>query len=332
MTYQKVLFPILLLAALLTASCAVDPESEDYYSENRVMKAWINRYYPGIQTYGETGVYVLDLERGDGVAVTDSSYILAHYTKRTLDGTVSSTNDIELAKQLGEYSVANYYGGNTWRVDQGYLPDGLEAVLKTMRSGGRLKMAIPASASSHASATYTAFSTTSESSNQLIDLTIDTVIANIYAYQEAIMRDWFRQNYQIADTLAEPLYLKKLEEHTGESDTISEGKSVSVRYVGRLMNGQVFDTNIEDTAKFYRIWSSDNSYNALTIAYYKESEEDMLEENSVVKGFAKAIMHMNYEEKAVTLFSSQLGYGEAGSSPAIPEYSPLIFWLWIEKK
>lgn len=332
MTLKKILFPTLLLAAFALTACAVDPESEDYYSQDRVMKAWISRYYPGLNTYGDTGLYVLEMDKGNGAAVTDSAYIRVHYTKRDLDGTVSATNDMDLSKQLGDYSVANYYGGNTWQVDHGYLPESLEKIIKTMHAGGSMKVAIPASASSHQSSTYDVFSSTSETANILFEMSIDTVIANIYAYQEVIMRDWFREHYQIADTTAEHLYFKKLEAHTSESDTVSEGSTVSVRYVGRLMNGQVFDTNIEDTAKFYRIWDSSNSYNALSVAYYKQSEEKFSEENSVVTGFAKAVLQMNYEEKGVTLFNSELGYGESGRNPSIPEYSPLVFWLWIEKK
>ena len=332
MTLNKTLFPILLLAAVLLTACAVDPESEDNYSNNRVMKAWIERYYPGLQTYGDTGIYVLEMDKGNGAAITDSSYIRVHYTKRSLDGTVSLTNELELSKQLGDYSVANFYGGSTWQVDHGCLPDALEKIIKTMRVGGSLKAAIPASASSHSSSTYDAFSSTSETQNILFEMAIDTVIENIYDYQEEIMRKWFSSHYQIADTTAEHLYFKKLEAHESESDTVAEGATVSVRYIGRLMIGQVFDTNIEDTAKFYRIWDSSNSYNALSIAYYKENEEKFSQENSAVTGFAKAVLQMNYEEKGVTLFNSELGYGESGRNPSIPEYAPLVFWLWIEKK
>lgn len=332
MKLKRVLFPTLLLAAVMTVSCAVDPAEENYYSQDRVMKAWMNQNYPGISVYGDTGAYLIDMERGEGVSVADSAYVCVHYTKRTLDGTISSTNVQELAEQLGEYSPSYWYGGNTWRVDQGYLPAGLEKALKSMRAGGRLKMAIPASASEHDYSLYDPFKQNPETSNLVIELTLDTVIANIYDYQEKAMREWFSKNYRIADTLKEHQYFKKLEEHTADSDTVSEGASVSVRYVGRLMNGQVFDTNIEDTAKFYRIWSSSGNYNALTISYYKQNTEQYSQNNSVVTGFGQAVLEMNYDEKAVTLFGSQLGYGDSGSNPAIPEYSPLIFWLWIEKK
>lgn len=146
------------------------------------------------------------------------------------------------------------------------------------------------------------------------------------------MKQWFQEHYGVSDTASMHLYIKKIEEKTEETDTVSEGATVKVRYIGRLLNGQVFDTNIQDTAKFYRLYDSDNSYDALNVTFYKTDGEKLLEDNSVVTGFAKAVSMMNYGETAVTLFNSELGYGEKGSSPSIPEYSPLVFWLYIEPK
>ena len=44
MRLKRALIPALLLAAALTASCAIEPETEDYYSLNRV------KTVPRIQT------------------------------------------------------------------------------------------------------------------------------------------------------------------------------------------------------------------------------------------------------------------------------------------
>ena len=332
MRIKYLLLATLIPALLLTAACAVEPQTETYASQDRVMKAWMRHNYPGKTTYGDTGLYVLDMEPGDGPAIGDSAYVFAHYVKSKLDGEIISTNDEGLARQLGTYSVLNHYGSSIWRIDQGYLPDDLETVLHAMKSGGYAKVALPLSASGHALSMYSAFSGTEESYNEILELTIDTVVNRIYAYQEQVMKDWFQRNYQVSDTAAEHLYFKKLVEKTAESDTISEGHNVSVRYIGRLLNGQVFDTNIEDTAKFYRIWKSTGSYNALTISYYKDDPEQFGNNNSVVDDFGKAIRMMNFGEKAVTVFNSELGYGEKGKSPSVPEYAPLCFWLYIEPK
>lgn len=332
MKYRYTLIISLLLAASLAVSCAVSPEEDEDASYDRVMKAWMRVNHPGIQPYGSGGAYVLDMSQGSGPAVTDSAYVRIHYTKRYLDQTIADTNLEYLAEQLGTWTVSSWFGGSTWRVDQGYLPDALEEVIKHMRGGGYAQIALPMSASEHDYTAYNAFSSTSESDNFLFEIAVDTVINDIYAYQDQEMKTWFREHYNSASTIEDHLYFKKLVEHSAETDTIPEGNNVNVRYIGRLMNGQVFDTNIEDTAKFYRLWKDGKTYEALSISYYKEDEEQFSSSNSVVDGFGKAIVNMNYGEEAVTLFRSDLGYGEKGSSPAIPEYAPLFFWLYIEPK
>ena len=332
MSIRTHLLAALCLAGFLATSCAVTQEEDSNYALDRVMKAWINTNYPGLQPYGNTGAYFLELEKGNGPTVGDSAYVWAHYVKRTLNQTITATNVRELAEQLGSYTNSGYYGSAVWRVDQGYLPEALETMIKTMRGGDRARIALPYSASGHNYSMYKAFSSSSESDNLIIDLTIDTVVADIYDYQERIMRSWFNEHYAVSDTLREGLYFKKLEKKESDTDTIAEGNSVSVRYIGRRLDGSVFDTNIEDTAKFYRIWDGNNSYSGLSISYYKEEDSKISSENSVVEGFARAVQQMNYGETAVTLFSSKLGYGESGSSPSIPEYAPLVFWLYVEPK
>lgn len=329
MRFKYIPIITLLLAAVLAVSCAVTPQEDEDYSYDRVMKAWMRVNYPNVQPYGSGGAYVLSLSQGSGPAVTDSAYVRIHYTKRYLDQSIIETNVEYLAEQLGTWTAASCFDGNIWRVDQGYLPDALEEVIKHMRGGGYALIALPMSASDHSYTAYDAFSSTSELSNELIEIEIDTVITNIIDYQEKELRNWFREHYNSSSTLEDHLYFKKLE--TAE-DTIPEGNNVNVRYVGRLLNGQVFDTNIEDTAKFYRIWKDGKTYDALSIAYYKDDEDQFSTSNSVVTGFGKAILSMNYDETAVTAFSSDLGYGESGSNPAIPEYTPLSFWLYIEPK
>ena len=324
--------PAILLSVFAAASCAVEPDEDANLTYDRVMTAWINVNYPGLRPYGESGAYVLDLQKGEGPAVTDSAYVWVHYTKKGLDQSIISSNIQSVDEQTGQYFVTNYYGSDIWRVDQGYLPEGLEEVLKTLRAGGRASIALPHSASGHDYAFYSAFSGTSEADHYLFDLTVDTVVADIYDYQRRVMQQWADTHYAMVDTVSKDFYFKKLTEKAEEdTDTIPEGRTISVRYVGRLLNGQVFDTNIEDTAKFYRLWTPGSTYSALSLEYYPD-EEKFIESNSVVNGFSKAVCRMNYEETAVTLFGSELGYGDNGSGKSIPEYAPLSFWLYIEPK
>ena len=332
MNVKKICIAALLMASALAVSCAVEPVEDSSYSYDRVMKAWLAMNYPGLKPFGDSGAYILEMQQGTGPAVTDSSYVWAHYTKLSLDRSVISSNERSVAEQLGTYSPTSYYGSRIWRVDQDYIPSGLEAVIKTMKGGGRALIALPLSASSHTSSLYSAFSGSDESDNSIIEIKIDTVMADIYDYQERVMKEWFRSHYNVADTSAEHLYFKKLKEKTAETDSIPEGSTVKVRYIGRHLDGQVFDTNIEDTAKFYRIHTQGKTYDALNVTFYKDDVSKLAQENTTVAGFYRSVSMMNYGETAVALFSSELGYGEKGSSPAIPEYSPLHFWFYVEPK
>ena len=330
MKLNRTLLVSLLLTASLALSCAVEPDEDSDIVYDHVMDAWMRVNYPAVKPYGTHGAYVLQMDKGDGVSIGDSAYIKVHYTKSMLDGTIVETNEEDLAKQMGNYAVSSNYAGNTWRLTQGYVPDALEEVIRSMRSGGRATIALPKSASGHNASMYDAFTSSEESNNYIFDLAIDTVINDIISYQDQQMQEWFRTRYGIQDTVADHLFFKKLVEKTADSDTISEGASINVRYIGRLMDGQVFDTNIADTAKFYRIWSGDKGYSALSVTFYKEDDDKFSSDNNFVSGFGQAIQRMNYGETAVALFNSELGYGENGSNPSIPEYSPLFFWIYIE--
>lgn len=332
MKLKKSLSIALLLTASLAFSCAVNPDEDSDAAYDHMMNAWIRVHHPTVKPYGTYGAYVLQMDKGDGGAIGDSAYIRVHYTKRSLDGTVISTNVRSLAEQLGINDNTACYDGNVWRMTQGYLPDALEEVLRTMRGGGSADIALPMSHSSHSATAYDAFSSTEEADNYVYEMAVDTVITDIIGYQDQLMRNYFRQHYNSEATLSTHHFFKKIVEKTDPADTIPEGNTVKVRYIGRLLNGQVFDTNIEDTAKFYRIWTGKSAYDALNIAVYKQNEEQFENNNSVVKGFGQSVLHMNYGEKAVTVFNSELGYGAKGSNPAIPEYAPLCFWLYVEPK
>lgn len=329
MKLNKSLLASLLLAASLAISCAVEPDDDEDIAFDRMMTSWIRVNYPSVKPFGIHGAYVLEMDKGDGAPIGDSAYVRVFYTKQALDGTIMDTNIEDIDKQTGSYSASYNYTGNTWRMTQGYVPDALEEVLRTMRDGGSTRIALPKSSSHHNTSMYDAFSSTEESNNYVYSIEIDTVVTDIIGYQDKEMRKWFRAHYDSEDTISEHQFFKKLEEKTADTDTIKDGASINVYYIGRLMDGQVFDTNIEDTAKFYRIWSSAKDYKALSLTFHK-SEEESSGSNGMVEGFEQAIRQMNYGEKAVTLFNSELGYGEAGKNPGVPEYSPLSFWLYID--
>ena len=74
---------------------------------------------------------------------------------------------------------------------------------------------------------------------------------------------------------------------TPHDDTISVGDTIKVDYIGRLGDGSVFDTSLEDTAKHAGIYNSQRIYNPLQ---FKVGAEEM------IAGFDSGVVGMKVSE------------------------------------
>jgi FKBP-type peptidyl-prolyl cis-trans isomerase len=97
------------------------------------------------------------------------------------------------------------------------------------------------------------------------------------------------------------------------------GDSVYVDYIGRLLNGTVFDTSIESAARANNIFSPNRRYAPLDLRFGL---------GQVIPGFEFALSKMEKGDKATVFMPSLYGYG---SNPvgSIPANSPLAFELEI---
>jgi FKBP-type peptidyl-prolyl cis-trans isomerase len=103
------------------------------------------------------------------------------------------------------------------------------------------------------------------------------------------------KKFVVSERTAEGLVIVRT--NTVAGDTIGPGKSVSIKYTGKLLNDTKFD---------------DGTYNFIT------------GNNNAIKGFDAAIRRMRKTEKAIIIFPSSLGYGKTGNGSILP-YSPLQF-------
>ena len=104
-----------------------------------------------------------------------------------------------------------------------------------------------------------------------------------------------------------------------------------LNYVGRRLDGVVFDTNIADTAKFYGIYDSGTTYGP-TLINWGDTYDDLTmtsSETDIISGFKFALFYMKPYEAGTTIFHSQYGYSYSGSGNTIPSYSPLQFDLYL---
>ncbi|MDD3201503.1 MAG: FKBP-type peptidyl-prolyl cis-trans isomerase [Bacteroidales bacterium] len=319
--------PVFICAAVL-CSCSKDESESTETIYNRILSSWIKVNYGSSAQKTEEGAYILHRTEGTGTKVGDSSYVFVSYATKTLAGDYVSTNRKELSQQLGNFAYNTYYGDAVWRVGQGAIYPGLEEVLKQMRVGGTVEVALPISATTITSSLYDLFSSSGEESNIIFEVTLDGVVEDIYAYQDEQLRAYSERYFNGRDTTIDGLYLIKTVE-SPEADSIGESSSIKVRYIGKLLSNFVFDTNIEDTAKKYRFYDSDNSYDALDITF-ETDWSTLASSNDIVYGFANAITNMRYGEEAFVFFRSDYGYGVSGNSGTVPEYSPLCFHIYIE--
>ncbi|HOI49297.1 MAG TPA: FKBP-type peptidyl-prolyl cis-trans isomerase [Prolixibacteraceae bacterium] len=110
-----------------------------------------------------------------------------------------------------------------------------------------------------------------------------------------------RRGYDV-DTTAKGVYLVKLQ--NGEGATPKTGDTLSVMYVGYLMDGTIFD------ASFYHFTDS-----CWTFVYKVDG---------AIEGWNEAMAYMNKGSRVEFIVPSGLAYGPKGAG-FIPPYSSLIF-------
>ena len=234
------------------------------------------------------------------------------------------TTDEQLAREIGTFAHTNYYGPKMFETGYKSTYKGLEEIMVGMKIGGKAKFILPP----WLSVTGNNGNRWEESNSLIYEIELKEVISVIDTWEADTMRRYAATHYPGLDTLSSHFYLKKLN-NIQHKDTL-ESATLNVRYIGRLLDGWVFDTNIADTAKKYGIYDPDNDYNALEFKW-NDDIETMEKDNSMVRGFCMALKEMNYGDIAFTMFGSKYGYDYRGKSPIGP-YQPLIFWLEVEPK
>lgn len=320
MNTKHFIIPALIAATLLSLfSCGRDKEESDKEVQKRILEAYIGKYYPDA-TLLKSGIYLLDSIPGTGKIPHDTSYVSVSYAIKYLDNTYSSYTYDSIAKQLGEYKPNGYYHPVIWKMED--ISSGVSEVLKLMREGGSLNAIIPAWYFDNSNNSYSG-----EGSSKIYEIQLHEVIGDIDQYEHSVMRTFSDNHFFIRDTMSYGFFFDI--PVISSYDTLNDASTVQLKYIGRYMDFNVFDTNIADTAKKYRIFSgNEEDYETLSFKHYSK-EARALEENSFVKGFTKAANRLKKGDKGITFFYHELGYGAKGSGD-IPGYIPLCFEIWVE--
>lgn len=325
----------LLLGAALVAGCAQERTTSTNDDNKAFLEAWLKARYPGVSATG-IGIYILEDEPGTGAAFDDEDYIYAEYTIRDINGNISSTTDRRTAQQIGSYNVSSYYGPTVIHSGEKVLQAGVEAMLQGMKTGGTRTALIPnwlLTYSRYSSADqYLKKSSAGNNVNTIYTLTLKEIIEDEAEWELDSLKRWLGVHAPDAVEVKdeEGLFYAQIVE---PEDTTSFPKdtTIYINYIGRLLNGQVFDTTIKDTAKVHNIYNSSNNYQPVSIKWSDKATSITMGSGSstVIEGFSKTLWQMRAFEKGVGYFVSSMGYGASGSGGSIPAYSPLIFEIEI---
>lgn len=296
-------------AMLIVSSCAKDVAESSDSIEKKVLDAHMKVVYNDTVAPLSTGVYVITNKKGTGREIKEGSSFFVRYSTLDLKDNYITTSRDDIAKQVGGFSYANYYGPVLFEMSNYTLIRGLEEAFRTLREGSMVRIILPSWASDFDYKNSDRYHATTT----VYDVEIVKVIDDYPQYELDTLQRFSNKYYDGIDSLFRGYYYYSLKQGTG--DSIKVGTTVKYNYVGKLLNGFVFDTNIEDTARKYKIYSSDNPSKYFPLSFeVHEVGKTGASGSSVVDGFAQTLLLMKKGGKAATFFSSGWGYGDNAQS------------------
>lgn len=344
----------ILLCAVMTAAlcaCAKSEAESDSLAKKRAFDAWMYVHHPELKPLGY-GIYILDDKPGDGKEVADSNYLFLEYEQRSLeDSAIISYTSPETAKQIGKYNPADNYDPSILMLARGVLSQGvLDAIsgcgpYPRMRIGGERTIIVPGWLTSttqyYDSGKAEDYFNNVSGDNMLYKILIVGQTKDITQWQIDRIEEYMHShNLPVEDTTGHKglYYVRNTLREKERGVTVDVTRKfpadtvIYINYIGRLLSGKVFDTNIEDTAKVWGIYSSKSTYKPSAVTWSADSTAISMGGGAVIKGFARTLWRMHPYESGTGLFTSDWGYGTNGSGSKIGPCSPLIFEIDIVDK
>lgn len=320
---------------LICSSCAVEEESMANEDEKMYLEAWLSIHHPEAERLG-MGIYELSTERAESEKTVQlPCYARVTYTVTDLEGNVSSTSDMDVAKRIGTFNESYYYGPRVWYVAENAITRGQEDMLVGLPEGSSRTAVIPGWLQSNfrydTEEEYMAEVT--DKSPQIYIVKIDEITDDIMQWQKDEMAEHAAEYVNGTEPVFEGFYFYSKTAAAAAGEDSESGKvdfhkdtTIFINYTGRRLDGQVFDTSIENVAKDYHIHDASKTYGPVEVTMSTDSTKIELDGNSVITGFASTLWRVTEPfEKCTGMFWSSMGYGSGGSGSQIPEYAPLVF-------
>ena len=345
--YKSIIY---IAIAVAVAGCAKYAGEGTNVANKRYFEAWMSLNYPDLKPTwngkeSSTGIYIMpeyEVE-GTGKTVKKEGFALIEFTQSDLAGNIGDYTESEVAKQLGTYDPATYYGPTWFATYDEAIPSGLLNAMVGMKVGGSRKVIIPSWMMTYSSydkpADYLKHS--SDYSNTMYEFTIKDFCDTVDVWECDSIERYIVKNYGEISAFANDttgFYFRHDVTCPEDIKEFPADTAIYINYTGKLLNGLVFDTTSERVAKDNNIYDPSRDYSPVRIAWGSEHDEISMgdDESSVISGFSMTMFDLRYspsddtwKDKATGIFISALGYGYSGSGASIPAYASLIFDIEI---
>ncbi|WP_342265269.1 FKBP-type peptidyl-prolyl cis-trans isomerase [Cardinium endosymbiont of Philonthus spinipes] len=152
---------------------------------------------------------------------------------------------------------------------------------------------------------------TDEAYNQMIEARRTTQLAK----DKQLITDYLAKHHIEASSTDSGLFYI-IDQPVKEATPVLEGKTIKVHYTGRLLDGTIFDTSVEEVAKAHNLYNPKRPYQPL---------EFQVGVGYVIKGWDEGLLLLKKNEKARFFIPSALAYGPDAIGNLIPANSILLF-------
>jgi len=349
---MKKLVLLLVLPSILLMSCAKEETEPVEAVQDRLLKSYITVVHLDTLQPTALGYYVIKINEGTGATPKTGDWVKWDQTLRYLNETVLTVTEKTAAIQYGLYSAnmqTVHYAPSYNLLDENYIAQCLADIFPQMKAGANYRLFVPPRLLSPKGG-----SSQSGYESYILDITLREVITDPQQYELDQVED-YRDTYypEIVDSIKHGMYFKTtfaapdtvwqadsigvLQPILKDTTSAEDGKTVYVTYVGRFLDGFVFDTNIIDSAKAHNIYDASRSYDTLSFEIGNRGS------GGVVVGFEEIVKQLKTGDKGIGFFISEWGYGIYGSntssditqqattSTTIQSYTPLFFDVRLHK-
>lgn len=320
---NKLFILLFLLVIFISPSCDRD-KSDPKGDEMARFNAWID--VNGLANYKQTsGIYYISETEGIGVTPKDSDVVIYNYVLRNLDDYVyeNTYKDTAILYDVYDlYSKTTHYVPKVIQyISNSTKPKGFAEGIGKMKVGGKSRIIVPSSLGYGKNGNGSISGYTS--------LIWDVELVKIFDgsltdYENSLINEYIT-NYPTFNLVNDTVYYKNIWS-SGTGSVIKNDSIVKVNYIGRFLDGIIFDTNIKSVAIDSNIYNSNKSYTPLEFTMGSTSQENNVGQKSAppLKGFQFAVKQMREGDTADFVIPSKYMYGESGTTN-IPPYTPLYF-------